>query len=201
MADNADDLIISISTDTTTIKRALTKLVGDVDAASSQISCKFDSVGKSLDNSVTTALQARVNAIVGIGTQGAREWSGALADQGKQLDALRAKYNPLFATITQYKAAQGNIKTLLASGVIGNDEYASAMSRQRVATLETIASIKGRGVAMVEAAAGEEATLQQSGGHRPLGRRPPGRRRRCQVVGTRLAGIRHHGRPRRWGQY
>ncbi|MGO4564809.1 hypothetical protein AB4Z52_07010 [Rhizobium sp. 2YAF20] len=157
MADNADDLIISISTDTTTIKRALTKLVGDVDAASSQISRKFDSVGKSLDNSVTTALQARVNAIVGIGTQGAREWNGALADQGKQLDQLRAKYNPLFATITQYKAAQGNIKTLLASGAIGNDEYAAAMSRQRQATLATIASIKGQGVALGESVAGHEA--------------------------------------------
>lgn len=156
MADQ-DDLIISISTDTTTIKRALTKLVGDVDAASSQISRKFDNVGKSLDNSVTTALQARVNAIVGIGTQGAREWNGALADQGKQLDALRAKYNPLFATITQYKSAQGNIKTLLASGVISSDEYSAAMSRQRQATLASIAAIKGTGVASAEAAVGEVA--------------------------------------------
>src|ERR1700761_3232686 len=112
MSDQTDDLIISVSTDMTAVKRALTKLGADVDAASGQISRKFDKVGASLDNSITTALQARVNSMVGIGTKAANEWSGALADQGKQLDALRAKYNPLFATIKQYQDAQSNIKTL-----------------------------------------------------------------------------------------
>jgi uncharacterized protein (TIGR02594 family) len=144
MADNTDDLVISISTDTTTIKRALTKLVGDVDAASGQISRKFDSVGKSLDNSMTSALQARVNALVGIGTSATKEWSGALSDQGKQLDQLRAKYNPLFATITQYKKNISDIKTLYRSGVTDVNEYTAALSRERQATLANIAAQKGQ---------------------------------------------------------
>lgn len=157
MSDNSDDLIISISTDMTAVKRALTKLGADIDTASRDISRKFDKVGASLDNSITSALQTRINAMVGIGTQAANEWSGALADQGKQLDILRAKYNPLFATIRQYQAAQGNIRTLYASGTIGLEEYTAAMSKQRQAALATIATIKSQGVVAEEAAVAGKA--------------------------------------------
>jgi hypothetical protein len=148
MADNTDDLVIAISTDTTTIKRALTKLVGDIDSASSQISRKFDSVGKTLDNSVTTALQARIDAMVGIGTKGANEWTGVLADQGKQLDMLRAKYNPLFATLTQYKSNLADLKRAYAVGAISSAEFTAAQSRERQATLANVAAIKAQGVAV-----------------------------------------------------
>lgn len=142
MADQ-DDLIISISTDLTTVKRALTKLVGDVGSASDQISKKFDAAGKNMDKSMTSALQSRIDSMVGIGTKGANEWNGALADQGKQLDALRAKYNPVLGVVRQYQAAQSNIKTLYASGTISVNEYTSSLSKQRQAALASISAIKG----------------------------------------------------------
>lgn len=143
MADQ-DDLIISISTDLTSVKRQLNKLVGDVDSATSQISRKWDAAGKNMDKSMTTALQSRIDAMVGIGKQATQEWNGALADQGKQLEALRAKYNPLFATIKQYQAAQSSIRTLYRSGTIDINEYTAAMARERQATLASIAALKSR---------------------------------------------------------
>ncbi|MBB6299901.1 phage tail length tape measure family protein [Rhizobium leucaenae] len=150
MADQ-DDLIISISTDLTTVKRALTKLVGDVGTASDQISKKFDSAGKNMDRSMTTALQSRIDAMVGIGAKATNEWNGALADQGKQLDALRAKYNPLFSTINQYKSNLADLKRAYAIGAISSAEFTAAQSRERQATLASIAAIKGRNAAVEQA--------------------------------------------------
>jgi len=147
MADQ-DDLIISISTDLTTVKRALTKLVGDVGTASDQISKKFDAAGKNIDRSMTTAMQSRIDQMVGIGTKGANEWNGALAAQGKQLEALRAKYNPLFATISQYKSNLADLKRAYAIGAISSAEFTAAQSRERQATLANIAAIKGRNSAI-----------------------------------------------------
>lgn len=117
MADQ-DDLIISISTDTASIKRALNKLVGDIGTASGQITKQFDSVGKGIDKSMTTALQARINDMVGIGQQGLKEWSGALADQGKELDALRAKYSPIYAAQQKYANSVADIRRANALGAL-----------------------------------------------------------------------------------
>ena len=102
---NNDDLIIGVSTDTSTISRALNKLVSDVGVSAAQIQSRFESVGKGVDKSMTTALQNQINGIVGVGVKATKEWSGALADQGKQFDDLRAKNNPVFSTISNYKAA------------------------------------------------------------------------------------------------
>jgi hypothetical protein len=143
MADQ-DDLIISISTDLTSVKRQLNKLVGDVGSASDQISRKFSTTGQGIDKSMTTALQARINDIVGIGQQGVKDWNGALADQGKQLDLLRAKYNPLYAAITQYKNAVAEIKTANGVGAISTDEMTAAIQRERQAALASIDAIKKR---------------------------------------------------------
>ncbi|KAA0689859.1 hypothetical protein DTW90_30675 [Neorhizobium sp. P12A] len=149
MADQ-DDLIISISTDLTSVKRQLNKLVGDVGSASDQISRKFSTTGQGIDKSMTTALQARINDVVGIGQQGVKEWNGALADQGKQLEQLRAKYNPLYAAITQYKAAVAEIKTANGIGAISADEMTTAIQRQRQAALASIDAIKKRNAAVVD---------------------------------------------------
>ncbi len=45
MTGKNDDLIISVSTDTSTIQRSLNKLVGDVGSASTRITKQFDTVG------------------------------------------------------------------------------------------------------------------------------------------------------------
>lgn len=106
-----------------------------------------DTIGAAAERN-TTKVQALINASVGIGGGAAnrniREWTGALAMQGKSLDELRAKYNPLFATISQYKAAQMEIRTLHAQGVLSTNEMTAAIQRQRQATLASIDAIKGR---------------------------------------------------------
>ena len=145
---NNDDLIISISTDLATVKRALNRLVSDVGAASSGIEKRFAATGKSINNSLTTSMQDRINSMVGIGTTAAKEWNGVLADQQKELDRLRAKYSPLFATISNYKSAVAEIRQAHAAGAISANEMASAIQRERQAALASTAAIKGRNSAL-----------------------------------------------------
>lgn len=145
---NSDDLIISISTDLATVKRALNRLVSDVGAASSGIEKRFAATGKSINNSLTTSMQERINSMVGIGTTAAKEWNGVLADQQKELDRLRAKYSPLFATISNYKSAVTEIRQAHAAGAISANEMTAAIQRERQAALASTAAIKGRNSAL-----------------------------------------------------
>ena len=155
---NSDDLIISISTDLATVKRALNRLVSDVGTASSGIEKRFAATGKSINNSLTTSMQERINSMVGIGTTAAKEWNGVLADQQKELDRLRAKYSPLFATISNYKNAVAEIRQAHAAGAISANEMASAIQRERQAALASTAAIKGRNAAL-------KATVTTSSGN------------------------------------
>lgn len=155
---NNDDLIISISTDLATVKRALNRLVSDVGAASSGIEKRFAATGKSINNSLTTSMQDRINSMVGIGTTAAKEWNGVLADQQKELDRLRAKYSPLFATISNYRNAVAEIRQAHAAGAISANEMASAIQRERQAALASTAAIKGRNAAL-------KATVTTSSGN------------------------------------
>ncbi|MEY9717854.1 hypothetical protein ABIA22_000344 [Sinorhizobium fredii] len=93
-----------------------------------------------------TKLQRLINASVGIhfSNDNIREWNGALAMQGKSVDDLRAKYNPLFAVIRQYKETATEIRTLHAQQVLTTDEMTAAIERNRRATLANVDAIKGR---------------------------------------------------------
>ncbi|RWX28961.1 tail length tape measure protein [Rhizobium leguminosarum] len=156
MADNTDDLIISISTDQATLRRSIKRIEQDLGTLAGSVQKQFSAVGKSIDNSVSSTLQNRINGMVGIGTKAAKEWTGALADQGKELERLRAQYNPLFATINNYKTAVADIKRAHAIGAISANEMATAISKERQAALASTAAIKGRNAAL-------EATPAQRG--------------------------------------
>jgi uncharacterized protein (TIGR02594 family) len=143
MADNDNNLVFTVSSDMGAASRGLDKFNSDVTSATDKISKKFTALGGAIDKGISSSLQQRINSMVGIGTSAAKEWNGALADQGKALDALRAKYSPLFSTIKQYQSAVSDIRTLYKSGAIGADEYTAALSRQRQAALASIAVIKG----------------------------------------------------------
>ncbi len=103
---------------------------------------------------MTSAMQARIDKMVGIGTKGAKEWSGALADQGKELERLRSKYSPLFATINNYKSAVSDIRRAHAVGAISANEMTAAIQRERQAALASTAAIKGRNQALAQGPAG-----------------------------------------------
>ncbi|WP_260695263.1 phage tail length tape measure family protein [Rhizobium leguminosarum] len=148
MADNTDDLIISISTDQATLRRSIKRIEQDLGTLAGSVQKQFTAVGKSIDNSVSSTLQNRINSMVGIGKAASKEWTGALADQGKELERLRSKYSPLFATINQYKTAVSDIKQAHALGAISANEMATAISRERQAALASTAAIKGRNAAL-----------------------------------------------------
>ncbi len=144
MVEKTDDLVISISTDLATVKRSLKRLEQDISSTTGKVQKQFDSLGKGIDDSMTTSMQARIDKMVGIGTKGAKEWSGALADQGKELERLRAKYSPLFSTINNYKSAVADIRRAHAIGAISANEMTAAIQRERQAALQATAAIRGK---------------------------------------------------------
>ncbi|MDE3810444.1 phage tail length tape measure family protein [Sinorhizobium meliloti] len=148
MVEKTDDLVISISTDLATVKRSLKRLEADISSTTGKVEKQFNALGNGIDKSMSTALQKRIDGMVGIGTRGAKEWSGALADQGKELERLRARYSPLFATINNYKAAVADIKRAHSIGAISANEMTAAIQRERQAALASTAAIKGRNAAL-----------------------------------------------------
>ncbi|MDX0836870.1 tail length tape measure protein [Sinorhizobium medicae] len=148
MVEKTDDLVISISTDLATVKRSLKRLEADISSTTGKVEKQFNALGNGIDKSMSTALQKRIDGMVGVGTRGAKEWSGALADQGKELERLRARYSPLFATINNYKSAVADIKRAHALGAISANEMTAAIQRERQAALASTAAIKGRNAAL-----------------------------------------------------
>lgn len=148
MSDKTDDLIISISTDLATVRRSMKKLEADIAATSGNVVKKFEAMGKGIDTSMVTAMQARIDQMTGVGTKAAKEWNGVLSQQGAELDKLRQKYNPVFAAVNNYKASVVDIQRAHKLGAISSDEMSAAISRERQATLSSIAAIKGRNTAL-----------------------------------------------------
>lgn len=150
MADKTDDLVISVSTDLSTVQRGLRRLGADIDATAGTIQKRFSAMGQGIDKSMTTALQARINDMVGIGTKGAKEWTGVLAEQGKEFERLRTKINPVFGVINRYKTSVVEIQTAHRIGAVSADEMTSAIQRERQAALASIAAIKQRNSALAD---------------------------------------------------
>ncbi|WP_158259881.1 phage tail length tape measure family protein [Phyllobacterium phragmitis] len=143
--------MLSISADVAALRRSLKKVEGAIATSSNEIQKQFDNAGKGIDRSITTSMQSRINAMVGIGTKSAKEWNGVLAGQGAELEKLRAKYNPVFAAINEYKASVVSIQQAHRVGAISADEMTSAIQRERRATLESISAIKQRNSAVLSA--------------------------------------------------
>ncbi|RUW41527.1 hypothetical protein EOA37_09710 [Mesorhizobium sp. M2A.F.Ca.ET.015.02.1.1] len=73
---------------------------------------------------------------------------------GRSLDALRARFNPIYAAIAQYKQAVTEARQAERLGAISADEMTAAIGRQRQATLASIAAIKSRQAANQNGGAG-----------------------------------------------
>lgn len=140
MADDTEQLVLSISADVRQMQRAIDRLVKDSTRATGTIQKQFNGLGKGTD----TALQSRINTMVGAVRQGEREWKGALANQGEELDRLRLKFNPLAREIRRYRTTISEIRRAHGLGAISANEMAAAISRERQASLASIAAIKGR---------------------------------------------------------
>ena len=87
--------------------------------------------------------------------------AGDVAAYGKQLDDLRAKYNPLFAAGRQYKAGLDEINMAARVGAITEKERAEAVMSHKVAFVQQVNSIRGVNDALHEnEAAGKKVTAQ-----------------------------------------
>ena len=126
MADKTDDLVISISTDLTTIKRQLRELGQSVTQSTGGVAKRFTDLGKQKDQSMTP-IQKRINNMVGIPVPtGIKEWKGALADVAKETELVTRGV----------KLNRVGMMELQAAGVNTFQALASGMSIERVAMME-----------------------------------------------------------------
>tara|TARA_R110002073_G_scaffold303806_2_gene472285 strand:+ start:2543 stop:4831 length:2289 start_codon:yes stop_codon:yes gene_type:complete len=95
----------------------------------------------------TGTVAERIDQLTGVSGRFARS-ADDIAAYGAALNGLRAKYNPLFAVINQYKATQAEIRQAHRVGAIAADEMTAAIRRERQAALASIAAIKGRTTAL-----------------------------------------------------
>lgn len=128
MADDTDQLVISISADTSQIDRAINRLLGSVNSSTRGIATAFTRAGDAMDGAGVSAtkLQQQLNALTGVNTS-MKSRAADIAAYGAQLDALRAKYNPLFALSKQYEAELDGINTAAKTGAITSAEQAAAI--------------------------------------------------------------------------
>ena len=89
------------------------------------------------------SLMDRVNSATGVNNSFQRDQADVEA-YGSALDQVRAKHNPLFAVIQQYKGALAEIRQAHAVGAISTDEMSAAIARERQQSLQSIAVLKGR---------------------------------------------------------
>jgi len=90
---------------------------------------------------------ARINRATGV-AGAERESTAAILAQGRALDDLRARYNPVFATVQRYRGELMSIRAAHAQGAISADEMTAAISRERQAALASIAAHRGRAAAI-----------------------------------------------------
>lgn len=160
MADKTDDLIISISTDLATVRRQLKQLEGLIANAGNNAGKSFTAAGKKMDAALSP-VQERINKLTGAGASGTKEWSGALATQGQELQRLRAKYNPLFAAQQTYLANLRDIKQAHAIGAISAQEMGAAITREKAAFASNVAVINGTRGALTKVSGAAKLTSTQ----------------------------------------
>ncbi|WP_181174578.1 phage tail length tape measure family protein [Mesorhizobium sp. B2-3-10] len=151
MSDKTDDLLISVSTDLSTVKRQLRQLTADIGQTTSGIQKQWAATGAAIDKSInTTGVQKQINDLVGITEKAGKQWGGVLAAQGAELEKLRAKFNPVFSTIKSYQASVVEIQTAHRLGAISADEMTAAIGRERTAALASIEAIKKRNLVLAD---------------------------------------------------
>ncbi|TPJ86962.1 MULTISPECIES: phage tail length tape measure family protein [unclassified Mesorhizobium] len=167
MADRTDDLLISVSTDLTTIKRQLKQLGQDVGTATSGIQKQFEGAGRGIDKSMSS-LQDTINRVTGIARQSGKEWAGALAAPAKQLDDLRRAYVPAYDAARTLQEQQQELTRALSIGAISLEEYSGHLDKLAIrydATVAAAAKLKAEYSSLAEA---ERLAASSSDGQRDI---------------------------------
>ncbi len=107
----------------------------------------------------TTPMVEQINRLTGV-TPAIGQTTAEFLRQGQALDDLRAKYNPVFAVLRQYRTSVSDIKAAHVEGAISTEEMGNAIAQLRTKALASIDSIKGMTAAKREATkAAEQAAL------------------------------------------
>jgi hypothetical protein len=159
MADRTDDLLISVSTDLTTIKRQLKQLGQDIGQTTSGIQKQFDGLGKGIDQSLTP-IQKRINDMMGIASTGAKplkEWKGALADAANGLDKTSHAASGTSASMQAMLHSVRSVGEQLALGIsptqalTGQLSHLSFVASQPGGITAAFGEIKTKALAMIAA--------------------------------------------------
>ncbi|WP_349433568.1 phage tail length tape measure family protein [Pararhizobium sp. A13] len=121
---------------------------------SAAASAAISGIGKAADQTAAK-LRALDNAADGLAAnvKGAGDRTAPLTAEGKALDDLRAKYNPLYATMRTYHQEVAAIKAAHVAGALSVDEMTAAIDRQRRAALSSMEALNGRNAALRNSAA------------------------------------------------
>lgn len=108
------------------------------------------------------SLAERINRALNVRTTfGGADRGKDIAEYGRQLDGLRGKFNPVFATLRSYKSTLEEIRQAHRLGAISADEMATAIARERQAALSSVAALKGRNQALNQGGAGGDAASRR----------------------------------------
>lgn len=127
------------------VKSSTTAATGAVGKLSSEFNSATSSIQRAMNanqqfTASNRALAAASNLKLADGTAASTEEMQAYA---VALDDIRAKYNPLFATIRQYLSLKDELRIATQLGALSEDEASTALSRNRSETLAAIGVLKG----------------------------------------------------------
>lgn len=118
------------------------------------------SIGTAADQT-SFKLDKLEQAAAGLGTTADRsayaERVKALGNEGRALDDLRARYNPLYAALRTYKQEVAGIQAAHAAGILSTKEMTAAMEQQRQTALRSVDALRDRSTELKQAAANQNA--------------------------------------------
>lgn len=116
-----------------------------------------------MQSAAASDMQAQINRLTGV-TSPTGQTTAEFLQQGQALDDLRAKYNPVFGVVRQYRQEVSEIRAAHLEGALSADEMAAAISRSRQSALASIGAYKGSAQSIAQmsrASRGATLRLQQ----------------------------------------
>lgn len=144
MAGETEDIVLQLTGDTKQFERAIRGALGIVKGAERDMVAAFERAGLSMDGAGTkaTRLQKQIEALTGVNS-GMKNRAADIEAYGAQLDALRAKYNPLFSAQQQYVKTLDEINRAAKVGAINEKERVSAIDKTKAAFTAQVKGIRG----------------------------------------------------------
>lgn len=153
MAGETEDIVLQLTGDTRQFERAIRSALGIVKGVTGDMVAAFERAGLSMDGAGTkaTRLQKQIEVLTGVNS-GMKDRAADIEAYGNELDALRAKYNPLFAAQQQYIKTLDEINRAAKVGAINEKERAAAIGKTKAAFTDHVKDLRGVGSANTEVA-------------------------------------------------